>query len=159
LGEPVATPGPLGQKSADYPVLFPKAARPDRGALFNARGDSPARPGWLLNLTNDAWYGMSPGPYQHFAAARLRAVEEGLPLVRVANNGISAIVDSVGRVRAALALGREGVVDGPLPVALAPTLFSFFGTWSTPFAFVTIALALALARFGRRNKATINRTI
>ncbi|OHC80539.1 MAG: apolipoprotein N-acyltransferase [Rhodospirillales bacterium RIFCSPLOWO2_12_FULL_67_15] len=149
---PVALPIPGGPPASPlicYEAIFEGRVVPKRGP----------RPGWLLNLTNDAWYGISPGPYQHFAAARLRAVEEGLPLVRVANNGISAIVDSVGRVRAALALGREGVVDGPLPVALAPTLFSHFGTWSTPFALATLALALALARFGRRNKATPNRTI
>lgn len=79
------------------------------------RGDPPR---WLLNLTNDAWYGRSAGPYQHFAAVRLRAVEEGLPIVRVANTGISAIVDPYGRVIAHLGLEEQGTIDSPLPRAL-----------------------------------------
>ena len=135
-------PGPVALPIPGLPAASPLICYE---AIFEGRvvpREGP-RPGWLLNLTNDAWYGLSPGPYQHFAAARLRAVEEGLPLVRVANNGISAIVDSLGRVRASLALGREGVVDGPLPVALAPTPFSFLGTWSAPLALVVFALALA----------------
>ncbi len=142
-------PGPVALPIPGLPAASPLICYE---AIFEGRvvpREGP-RPGWLLNLTNDAWYGISPGPYQHFAAARLRAVEEGLPLVRVANNGISAIVDSVGRVRASLALGREGVVDGPLPVALAPTPFARFGTWSTPLALAALALALGLARFGRK---------
>jgi apolipoprotein N-acyltransferase len=76
------------------------------------------RPGFLLNITNDAWFGRSSGPYQHFAQARLRAVEEGLPIVRAANNGISAIVDAYGRVVAKLPLDAVGVLDGNLPQSL-----------------------------------------
>jgi apolipoprotein N-acyltransferase len=103
-----------------YEVIFPGKVT-ERGA----------RPQWILNLTNDAWYGLSAGPYQHFAAARLRAVEEGLPLVRVANSGISAIVDPYGRTIRWLGLGERGVVDGPLPVSLAsPTIYSRVGNWS-----------------------------
>jgi apolipoprotein N-acyltransferase len=94
-----------------------------------------ARPGLMLNVTNDAWFGDSSGPRQHFAAARLRAVEEGLPLVRAAGTGISAIVDPYGRVLARLDLNHRGVVTGPLPEALPPTVFARAGN----------ALALALA--------------
>jgi apolipoprotein N-acyltransferase len=82
------------------------------------------RPRWILNLTNDAWFGITPGPYQHFAQARLRAIEEGLPLVRVANNGISAIVDPLGRVVRSLPLGSDGLIDGALPQALDETVYS-----------------------------------
>lgn len=138
---PLPVPGlPAASPLICYEAIFEGRVIPERGP----------RPGWLLNLTNDAWYGMSPGPYQHFAAARMRAVEEGLPLVRVANNGISAIVDSLGRVRAHLGLGREGVVDGPLPVALSPPLFARSGTFATPPALAV--LALVLASIGRRER-------
>lgn len=86
------------------------------------------RPEWLLNVTNDGWFGLSSGPYQHFASARLRAVEEGLPLVRAANTGISAIVDSKGRITSHLPLGISGILDAPLPKPLtSPPLFSRTG--------------------------------
>ncbi|HVZ15133.1 MAG TPA: apolipoprotein N-acyltransferase [Bauldia sp.] len=85
------------------------------------------RPAWLLNVTNDAWYGDTPGPYQHFDEARLRAVEEGLPLVRAANSGISAIVDPYGRTVAELPLDKIGVLDGPLPASLPPTPYARWG--------------------------------
>lgn len=101
-----------------YEAIFPHAVV--------AEGD---RPGWLLNVTNDAWYGRTPGPYQHLQQSRLRAVEEGLPLVRAANNGISAIVDGYGRIVADLDLDQIGVVDGPLPAALTETFYGRFGDW------------------------------
>ena len=87
-----------------------------------------ARPGWLLNVTDDAWFGLTPGPYQHFAQARLRAIELGLPLVRDANTGISAVLDGFGREIAVAPLGAEGVLDAELPQALAPTWQSRLGS-------------------------------
>ncbi|MDJ0949629.1 MAG: apolipoprotein N-acyltransferase [Alphaproteobacteria bacterium] len=99
--------------------------------IFPSRVIAPgARPGWLLNVTNDAWFGRSSGPYQHLASARIRAVEEGLPLVRAANTGISAVVDSHGRVTARLGLNEEGVIDAALPAAVPTlTLFARYGNW------------------------------
>jgi apolipoprotein N-acyltransferase len=91
------------------------------------------RPGWLVNLTNDGWFGYSTGPYQHFQQARVRAIEEGLPLVRAANTGISAVVDPLGRVVRALPLATEGVLDAALPQAIEPTLYARAGDWIAVF--------------------------
>lgn len=73
--------------------------------------DSKKRPEWLLNVTNDAWFGMSTGPYQHFAMARMRSVEQGLPMVRVGNTGITAYMDEFGRIRQQMGLEKKGILD------------------------------------------------
>jgi len=118
-----------------YEILFPnEVSAPER------------RPELLLNITNDAWFGISPGPFQHFAAARFRAVEEGLPLVRAANNGISAVVDAYGRVVEQLGLGRAGVVDSSLPRALAPTIYSQAGNVILGLLLAALALVAVLLR-------------
>jgi apolipoprotein N-acyltransferase len=101
-----------------YEIIFP-------GAIV----DEHDRPTWMLNVTNDAWYGQSSGPYQHFAIARTRAVEEGLPLVRVANNGVSGVIDAAGRVVARIDLDTIGYADLPLPAAAAATLYARGGDW------------------------------
>jgi len=103
------------------------------------------RPGWLLNLTNDGWFGISTGPYQHFQQARVRAIEEGLPLVRAANTGISAVVDPLGRIVQALPLGYEGVLDGALPQRAAPTLYARIGD-TLAALFVAIAFVVVIRR-------------
>jgi apolipoprotein N-acyltransferase len=120
--------------------------------IFPGRVSDPARrPGMIVNLTNDAWFGMSSGPYQHFAAARLRAVEEGLPLVRAANSGISGIIDGHGRVVARLELGRDGVLDADLPRALEATIYARWGDLAALVLALTFAmLALVVGRIDAR---------
>ena len=108
--------------------------------------DPAQRPEWLLNVTNDAWYGLTPGPWQHFHQARLRAVEEGLPVVRAANNGVSGIIDPQGRVVAELTLGAVGIVDGDLPRPAAPTVFA---RWGSKPALVLAFVALLWASWRR----------
>lgn len=115
-----------------YEVIFP-------GAVL----DATDRPAWLLNLTNDGWFGNSPGPYQHLASARFRAVEEGLPLARPANTGITAMIDPYGRVVASLPRGEDGVLDVKLPQALHLTLFARFGV-AIPIIFVVLLLIKAV---------------
>jgi apolipoprotein N-acyltransferase len=77
--------------------------------------ETGARAGWLINVTNDAWFGSSAGPYQHFHQAQVRAIEQGLPLARAANTGISAVIDPYGRILAEIGLGEKGVIDAELP--------------------------------------------
>ena len=84
------------------------------------------RPDILVNLTNDAWFGDSPGPRQHLAAAQMRAVEEGIPLLRSANTGISAGFDPYGRLLGSLKIGEIGFVDIQVPQALPST---FYAKW------------------------------
>jgi len=118
-----------------YEIIFPGEVLPPG-----------PRPGWLLNLTNDGWYGNTPGPYQHFLQARLRAVEQGLPLVRAANSGISGIVDGYGRVLKSLGLGLAGIVDGNLPAILPPTVYARFGDG---IFLVLLIAAVAVAGVGQ----------
>ena len=80
--------------------------------------------GAILNVSNDSWFGNTAGPYQHLAQARLRTIEEGLPLIRAANTGISAIIAPYGRILQSLPLGQEGVVEGFLPKSIDSTIFS-----------------------------------
>jgi apolipoprotein N-acyltransferase len=102
------------------------------------------RPGWIVNLTNDGWFGISTGPYQHLQQARLRAVEEGLPVVRAANTGISAVIDPLGRIVARLDLGVEGVLDSSLPSAIPPTIYARYG--DLPAALLVIAALIFVVR-------------
>jgi apolipoprotein N-acyltransferase len=117
-----------------YEAIFPGAAVP--------RGE---RPGWMVNVTNDGWFGISSGPYQHFQQARMLAIAEGLPLVRAANTGISAVVDPVGRIINSLPLGIEGVLDARLPAAIAPTPYVRYGNY-----LLGSVLMLSLLLVGRR---------
>lgn len=124
-------------------------------AIFPEEVGTPDRPFWLVQVTNDAWFGTRTGPYQHFALARLRAIEQGLPLVRAANTGISAVVTATGQVAtdttgapALLGMGARGVVDAALPGALPPPLY--VRTGDLPLLLMLLA-GLGLA--GRDRKA------
>lgn len=104
-----------------------------------------SRPAWLLQATNDAWFGQFSGPYQHLAQARLRAIESGLPLIRAANTGISAVIDPHGHVRQSLGLGVQGKIDAALPAALPETIWMKWG--NAPVVLLALlALAAALVR-------------
>jgi apolipoprotein N-acyltransferase len=108
-----------------------------------------ARPGVLINVTNDGWFGNTTGPYQHFYQSRVRAVEEGVPLIRAANNGISAVVDPYGRALQTLGLNVRGVIDSPLPEALAAPLYAKAGDWMLVLVLVLFAsLAGVLSKKG-----------
>ena len=100
-----------------YEVIFPHAVVDPAGP----------RPGWLVNITDDSWFGPWAGPQQHFLIARVRAIEEGLPIARSANTGISAMIDPLGRVGAQLALNKMGVLDSALPQAFAAPPYTRFG--------------------------------
>lgn len=147
------TPG-AGPKTFNLDGLPPFAAIICYEVIFSGNVVDPDnRPEWILNITNDAWFGPSTGPRQHFVQARLRAIEEGLPVVRVANTGISAVIDPYGRVRNKLELGMTGIIDAPLPEALPPTVFSRVGQLPALILSILIVLgvfALPLMRRGAR---------
>lgn len=117
-----------------YEALFP-------GAVVQGH----ERPAVILNVTNDGWFGDTTGPHQHLHQARVRAVEEGLPLLRAANNGISAIIDARGRVLNQLALNEKGVIDGVLPAAIARPPYARFGDAIFASGWVIALLGLTFA--------------
>ena len=137
-----------GPRTLDVPGLPPFSPLICYEAIFPEQVVDPAhRPAWLLNVSNDAWFGLSAGPHQHFASARFRTVEQGLPLVRATNDGISAVIDGYGRIVAELGLGETGVLDAPLPHALPPTVYAVWGDWTVlGLALVLLAAAALLPR-------------
>ncbi|TMV15404.1 apolipoprotein N-acyltransferase [Arenibacterium halophilum] len=139
-GDMAAGPGPqlvdFGDLGRALPLICYEAVFPRDVAA------APERPDFLLQITNDAWFGTWSGPYQHLAQARMRAIEQGIPMVRAANTGVSAMIDPLGRIRASLPLGQAGYVDAELPAPLPPTLYSRMG--DVP---VLLLLFLALTNF------------
>jgi apolipoprotein N-acyltransferase len=126
----IALPGyPPVRPLICYEAIFPSD-------VWN--GKNP-RPEWLVNITNDAWFGISTGPYQHVEAARLRALEQGVPLVRAANTGISAVVDPLGRVIRLIPLGVKGTITTPMPRSLLPGFYA-----SHPYIIINILAMVAL---------------
>ncbi|MDG1738834.1 MAG: apolipoprotein N-acyltransferase [Paracoccaceae bacterium] len=119
-----------------YEVVFPQDLR------------TQARPRLLLQITNDAWFGDFSGPYQHLAQARMRAIEYGLPMIRVANTGVSAVIDARGRVVASIPLGQEGYLDTRLPAEMPKTLYAKLG--DGPVWGVVLLMTLLVAMFRRR---------
>ena len=111
-------------------------------AIFARDLGRASRGDWIVQVTNDAWFGRFSGPYQHLALARLRAVEQRLPLLRAANTGVSAVIDARGRVTAMLPLNTAGALDAPLPVALPPSLYARTG--DTPIIFLVLLATAAL---------------
>ncbi len=121
-----------------YEIVFPGEAVP-----------SGERPGWLINLTNDGWFGISSGPYQHLQQARVRSIEHGLPLVRAANTGVSAVIDPLGRIIKSLPLGTEGVMDVSLPRRINAPLYARTGDAGIALI-IGAALILVIRRRVRR---------
>ncbi|MFC3071633.1 apolipoprotein N-acyltransferase [Shinella pollutisoli] len=131
-----------------YPLICYEAIFP---AEIGAAGETATA---LLNVTNDAWFGNTPGPYQHFHQARLRAVERGLPLIRAANNGVSAVVDARGRVVSGLAYDVAGYTDAVLPgrVDLGdPARRQAFWFWLVTAGFLVVGVVSRVAFPGRAN--------
>lgn len=124
-----------------YEAVFPQDMR-----------STQARPDFLLQITNDAWFGDYAGPYQHLAQAQMRAIEQGLPMVRVANTGVSAMIDPNGRIIAALPLGEPGYVDAALPVPLPPTAYALTGDFPAFFAMLTLAFSIVWAQRQKINR-------
>jgi apolipoprotein N-acyltransferase len=144
--EPTAGPGPETIRLPGLPAVGPLICYE---VIFPNEVVNPKdRPDWLVDVTNDAWFGLSAGPYQHFAMMRVRAVEEGLPLANAANDGISGVVDPYGRVTARLGLGKIGVVDADLPKSIPATLYAHVG--DSLFFIMVAGLAVIGFFMGRR---------
>jgi len=137
---------PLVQPLICYEALYPGFTRAGRLA-------SGARAAWIVNISNDAWFGTASGPRQHVNMAAYRAIEEGLPMVRATPTGVSAIIDAAGRIVPGESLGERaiGIIDGALPPALPPTPYDTLGDAAF---FAMLALSLAGARWPRLRRAT-----
>ena len=152
----VRTPGSF--TAGPGPVTFSLPGGLEAGLLvcyeviFPDRLTDPARrPQVLVNVTNDGWFGRSTGPHQHLAQARLRTIEQGLPLIRAANTGISAVIDSHGDIRERLPLMEQGVIDSGLPVAIPPPPYARFGDWGLLLLLGLLGAGAILAGISRES--------
>jgi apolipoprotein N-acyltransferase len=136
-------PMPVPRAPRMLPFLCYEIIFPGETVLDNER------PGWLLNLTNDGWFGISSGPYQHLQQARVRTIEQGLPLVRAANTGISAVIDPLGRIVKSLPLGAEGIMDASLPRRIDATLYARTGDTGVALV-IGAALIIVIRRRAKR---------
>jgi apolipoprotein N-acyltransferase len=120
-------------------------------AIFPDRFVGKLRPQFLVNVTNDGWFGLSAGPYQHLAQARLRAIEQGLPLLRAANTGISAVIDPIGRITAQTVLGQATTLVAQLPYPATQPTYAFWGDWVFAVAwFICMVSAYVCLRIGQK---------
>jgi len=143
-----STPRPL----LSIPGLPPVAGLICYEAIFpSAVVQGGARPGLLVNVTNDGWFGDTTGPWQHFHQTRVRAAEEGLPIVRAANNGVSAVIDPYGRTVTMLTLNARGVVDSSIPQAIAAPIYAKYGDGT--FVALWMVFAVAAVAFSKRGSA------
>jgi apolipoprotein N-acyltransferase len=151
---PDPTPLRLAGLPAVQPLICYEALFPRFTAQAAARGG--VRPAWILNVSNDAWFGATSGPWQHLNIAGYRAIEEGLPLARATPTGVTAMIDAHGRVvdGRRLALGRQGVIDMPLPRALPATLYSRFGEIFFATMLFSSVLIPVIRRLRRRAVST-----
>jgi apolipoprotein N-acyltransferase len=120
--------------------------------IFPGNGTQSGDADFAVNVTNDAWFGNTPGPYQHFRQAQLRAVELGLPLLRAANNGISGVIDPYGRVLDAFGLDAVGALDAALPLRRAERLPAGIAVWGQPTVFALLLLLVLTVRFAARRR-------
>ncbi len=141
------TPG-IGVQTIQFPGLPPVSVLICYEIIFSGRVIDRNHPAdWLLNITNDAWFGTTAGPHQHLAIARVRAVEEGRPLIRATNTGISAVIDAYGRTVFALGLNRVGVIDSQLPNAISEkTVFARGGHLIIYVLLIGVLLLVPLAK-------------
>ncbi|WP_315919162.1 apolipoprotein N-acyltransferase [Mesorhizobium sp. SP-1A] len=155
----VAGPMSLSAGTQRHPLVLPGGIRGVPficyEAIFSGQvGVDVASGDIILNVTNDAWFGNTPGPYQHFRQAQVRAAENGMPLLRAANNGISAVVDSRGRVIDALAIDARGVIDAHVPISRQATISPGqrgINGYAVMMVFAVLAFATTVRRRLRAN--------
>ncbi|MFL2834318.1 MAG: nitrilase-related carbon-nitrogen hydrolase, partial [Alphaproteobacteria bacterium] len=124
-----------------YEIIFPEEINPNNNDI-----DA------IINLTNDAWFGNSSGPYQHLNSARFRAIEQGVPVLRAANTGISAVIDPYGRVIRKINLNKSGYIVSSLPNKTKKTLYSKVGDFLFFGVLMLSVLVLLLIKMNRKNE-------